>query len=197
MNSFDETGRLKKDIRKSKLAQRRKLTETQVLEMSKHILTSVVSTDIYKASGKLCLYMPIHNEVDVSLLIDRAISDKKEIFLPKVNGDSMDFYYYDRSVSLLRGAYDILEPESEIILSPDEATLIIMPGAAFSKNCDRIGYGGGYYDRYLERYPYVNTIAVAYDFQIDETLPSEHTDYRPDYIIGEDKIYVNSYRIRN
>ena len=101
----------------------------------------------------MCLYMPVRNEVDVSYLLKDALDSEKNVWLPKVRDNDMEFCHYDENTELVSGEYGILEPSSEYMLEPDEGTLIIMPGAVFSCKGDRIGYGGGYYDRYLERYP--------------------------------------------
>jgi 5-formyltetrahydrofolate cyclo-ligase len=96
----------------------------------------------------------------------------------------MEFYIYDEATALINGAYNILEPASDEILEPDSDTLIIMPGAVFSKDKKRIGYGGGYYDRYLAEHPECKTIAVAYNFQILDEIPYEEHDMCPDLIVN-------------
>ncbi len=194
--SSDSIRSYKKTLRKEVMAVRNSLTVDYVKKRSRRITESVLSSEVYKASDSVCLYMPINNEVDVSMIIDEVIASGKKVYLPRVVGDEMDFYYYDKSIDLICGPFNILEPQSDEILHPDSSTLIIMPGAVFSTECDRIGYGGGYYDRYLDRYPMVNTVAVAYDFQIKPLFPTEATDIKPDYIIGEENIYANPDRIR-
>jgi 5-formyltetrahydrofolate cyclo-ligase len=130
--------------------------------------------------------MPIRNEVDVRLLLEPARSDGKLVYLPKVlPEDYMEFYSYTENTSLISGAYNILEPDSKDVLVPDSDTLIIMPGAVFSKDRERIGYGGGYYDRYLAAHPECKTVAVAYDFQILEQIPYEEHDICPDLVVSE------------
>ena len=97
----------------------------------------------------------------------------------------MDFFKFDRSTPLSEGSYKILEPESDIMLEPDDRTLILIPGVAFSLDGGRIGYGGGYYDIYLEQHYLSKKIAVGYDFQIVDELPIEEHDIKPDFIISE------------
>ena len=77
----------------------------------------------------------------------------------------MDFFRYDEDTVLVTGSYDIMEPDSDEMLEPDENTLIIMPGAVFSESRDRIGYGGGYYDRYLEKYRSASQLRYAMIFR--------------------------------
>jgi 5-formyltetrahydrofolate cyclo-ligase len=71
----------------------------------------------------------------------------------------------------------------------DENVLLIMPGAAFDAKCNRIGYGKGYYDKYLQVHPNVKTIAIAFELQMVETIPAEAYDICPDIIITEEKTY--------
>jgi 5-formyltetrahydrofolate cyclo-ligase len=179
----------KKEIRREILAKRSAMTSSEVLEQSRRICENVISTDLYQECKTLCLYMPIRNEVDVRLLLEPARADGKNVYLPKVLKDIksaeyyMEFYSYTEDTALISGAYNILEPDSDEILVPDNDTLIIMPGAVFSKDNQRIGYGGGYYDRYLAKHTGCKTIAVAYDFQILEQIPYEEHDMCPDEII--------------
>jgi 5-formyltetrahydrofolate cyclo-ligase len=175
----------KKLLRKEILAKRSAMTADEVLKQSRRVCENVICSDLYKNCKKLCLYMPIRNEVDVRLLLEAAWDDGKQVYLPKVLPDDyMEFYSYNESTALISGAYNILEPDSKEILVPDSDTLIIMPGAVFSKDNKRIGYGGGYYDRYLAKHPECKTIAVAYDFQILEHIPYEEHDVCPDVVIN-------------
>jgi 5-formyltetrahydrofolate cyclo-ligase len=175
----------KKLLRKEILAKRSAMTADEVLKQSRRICENVICSKFYKSCKKLCLYMPIRNEVDVRLLLEAAWDDGKQVYLPKVLPDDyMEFYSYNESTALISGAYNILEPDSKEILVPDSDTLIIMPGAVFSKDNKRIGYGGGYYDRYLAKHPECKTIAVAYDFQILEHIPYEEHDVCPDVVIN-------------
>ena len=88
----------------------------------------------------------------------------------------MDFYEIRDFSELQKGAYGILEPTGDRLLLPQKDDLMLVPGAAFDRNGYRIGYGGGYYDRYLRRHPDMKTIALAYDFQIISRVPAEEFD---------------------
>ncbi|MDO4487164.1 MAG: 5-formyltetrahydrofolate cyclo-ligase [Bacillota bacterium] len=175
----------KKELRKEILKHRSVLSSTEVKEMSAVICEHTVLENIYEKAQDVCVYMPIRNEVDVSMLIEDARNRDKRIWLPRVNGSDIDFYLYEADTELSAGAYGILEPESDIILMPDENTLVIMPGAVFSRAGDRIGYGGGYYDRYLAKHCNCSTIALCYSLQIVDEIPSDAHDIRPDHIICE------------
>lgn len=179
----------KKELRRQMLAQRQKLTEKEVTEKSGIICSRIKEHKVFSSSDNICLYMPVKNEVDVTLLFDEVWKKGKKIWLPRVGGEGqMQFFSYDQNTSLIMGKYNIREPDSIQMLVPDGKTLVVMPGAVFSKNRNRIGYGGGFYDRYLEENTMCNTLAVCYDFQIVENLPAEAHDRKPKIIISENQI---------
>ncbi len=177
----------KKELRKKILALRRSMTENEVAKRSQVICRHVKEQRLFLECDNICLYMPVHNEVDVTLLLEPAWKFNKSVWLPKVSKDVMQFYSYDRNTPMCMGSFHIQEPDSQIRLIPDRKTLIVMPGAVFSENCDRIGYGGGYYDRYLEENPMCHTIAVCYDFQIVKTIPAEAHDKKPEFVVSDRK----------
>ena len=167
----------KKRVRAEMLAKRRALTWDEVQKASKCIAQRIAQTDVYKNSKSIALYMPIDNEVDVTILMEMAISDGKTAFLPRVSGKQMEFYRYEGRESLRAGRYGILEPISSEAMTADETALIVMPGTAFSRHGARIGYGGGWYDRLLaDAAPGSVRLGVAYDFQVLDDLPSEAHD---------------------
>lgn len=179
----------KKSLRKEILDKRKALSVEKVALYSKTICDSIAKTSEYKYATDICLYMPIRNEVDVTLLIDRCRQDNKRIWMPKIIVASMDFYSFMDNEHLVKGAYNILEPVSDTRLVPDRYTLVIMPGSVFSKSRDRIGYGGGYYDRYLDKYKQIITIAAAYEFQVVDSILTDEFDKKPDKIITEARVY--------
>lgn len=177
---------MKRELRRRMLARRNALTETEVSDYSENICRKVLDMPVYQRARDICLYMPIQNEVDVSMLIAPARLQGKAVWLPRVEEGEMDFYLYGEDTCLFTGAYGIQEPESSQRLIPHEHVLVVMPGAVFSKDNDRIGYGGGYYDKYLSRYPMCKTIAVCYDFQILSEIPADVHDVKPQFIVSND-----------
>ena len=203
MSKISPAEEKKRTLRKDILTKRKQLSSDTVLSYSKIICNKIIHTKAYQSSSKICLYMPIQNEVDVTLLFKDIIAEGKDIYLPKLisntnysetnagNYKTMNFYKYIVGSKMITGAYNILEPDSSELLHPDDKTLVIMPGAVFSKNMKRIGYGGGYYDRYLSNNSQVFTIAVAYDFQILDDIPNSKYDIAPQLIISEQNNYTN------
>lgn len=162
----ENTGKTKKELRKEILKRREALEAEMVAEASAEICHMIQALNMYEEAEDLCLYMPIRNEVDLEILRKAAWEDGKRVWLPKVDGKQMEFHFFGPESRLEEGAYGILEPEAGQVLVPGEATLVVMPGAVFSKSHDRIGYGGGYYDRYLSEHPQCRTMAVCHDLQI-------------------------------
>lgn len=179
----------KKEIRDIVLDIRKSFDSDYLNTLSTVICNRVIKQNLYINCKDIVLYMPINNEVNLDLLMKDAISHCKNIWLPKIIDKHMKFYKYDGDTTLTEGKYGILEPVSDEVLEPDEDTLIIMPGVAFSEDMGRIGYGGGYYDRYLSTYPCCKTIAVCYNFQVMPMVPMDDHDIRPDMIISDDRIF--------
>ena len=192
----------KKEIRKAVLAERSALDEETVALASQVICRKIMEIDAYEEATDVCLYMPMRNEVDVLLLAEAAEADGKRVWVPKViektTGQGMDkkagVMVFNRFTGLgeediITGAYDIRESSSEEILEPNDKTLIIMPGAVFTPWKDRIGYGGGVYDKFLDDHPQCKTIAPCYDLQVVDELPVEAHDRKPDYVVSETSIY--------
>lgn len=188
----------KKEIRKAVLAERRALDEEAAALASQVICRKIMEIDVYEEASDVCLYIPINNEVDVLLLAEEAGMQGKRVWIPKVidKGEKdaagrMVFNRYegtgaDRTAA---GAFNITESTSEEVLNPHSRTVIIMPGVVFTPWRDRIGYGGGFYDRFLEEHPDVSTIAACYDLQVVDEIPVEDFDKKPDFVVSETSIY--------
>lgn len=178
----------KKELRKEILGIRNSLSDDDVKLHSEAICSRLAETEQYRRAENVCLYMPIRNEVDVTMIMERARADGKIVWLPRVREGRMHFHLYDEETALVGGAFGIREPDSESVLVPGGETLVVMPGAVFSEKRDRIGYGGGYYDRFLEEYEACMTVAVCYDFQIADGVPAEEHDIRPELIVSEKRV---------
>ena len=107
------------------------------------------------------------------------------VAVPRVSGQNMFFFYVESYNDLTKGNFGILEPKDSAMQAEEKDALMIIPGVAYDKTGNRIGYGGGYYDRYLagEHDHYI--IAPAYGFQIVDSLISEEHDIQVDEIISE------------
>ncbi len=175
----------KKILRSDMLALRNHMTKEDVEYKSKEIFGNILQSKIILQFNDIMLYYPINNEVDLRYLFLPLKELKKNIWLPVVSGKNMIFHLYENEQSLKPGAFGIPEPKSSVIYKgKEESCLVFMPGLAFTESRDRLGYGGGYYDRFLaNRKCY--TVAVAFDTQIVKQIPNETHDKRPDMIITD------------
>ena len=134
----------------------------------------------------------VRNNRIVSATCYLPLSDNLELnksgWFPRVEGSEMNFYLVEQKEDLQPGAYGILEPTGEYKADGYDG-LLIMPGVAFDEECHRIGYGGGFYDKYLEKHPDLHTIAVAFELQMYRELPFEEHDIKPEKVITEKHIY--------
>ena len=175
----------KLSLRKQILSIRKNMDEQEVQRLSRLICQKIISMDLFQKAQDICAYISINNEVDTDELIRYCHEHNKRLWLPKVMDEDMEFHRYNQGDLLTEGPFKIMEPTCNQVLIPDKNTLILMPGAVYSINKDRIGYGSGYYDKFLEKFPVCNTMALGYSFQLRESIPFEPHDIRPDYIVTE------------
>ncbi len=182
----------KSDIRNNIKKMRNGMSPDSCFEKSRAIAAALLNTTLYKAHMNILLYMAVNHEVDTSMIFEKAVSDGKRVYFPKVYGKEMQFIKVSSMDEFEEGSYGILEPISDAAADIKEG-LIVMPGVAFDKNCNRIGYGGGFYDRYMEKHRELVSCAVCYECQIVEDIPSEPHDIKPDMVITEDRIFSPGY----
>ena len=134
-------------------------------------------------------YYPVNYELNTIELIKKLIKNNYLVGLPVIKKNyHMDFYEYRTNDPLNVSRYGIPEPIKQKKLVP---TILVIPMVAFDKNCNRLGYGGGYYDRFLEKNQNINLIKIglAFSFQKVNQLPVNKFDKKLDYIFTEKKIY--------
>lgn len=179
----------KKEIRAEVKKRRREADEETLHEKSLQILERFRQLSAYKDASLLLAYVDAKREVETRLLMRCAWDDGKKVAAPRVDGDGIMHFYYLRSLKDLEpGAFGIMEPQADCRICEPEEGLLLMPGVAFDEQGHRVGYGGGYYDRYLEKHPHLIHIALAFEFQIFPEVPSEKHDICPDLIVTENRI---------
>ena len=148
----------------------------------------------YQAAEVIYAYLTFNEELRTEFLIRRAWADGKRVAVPRVLGKGwMEFYYIDSFDGFITSAFGVPEPpeDSEKLADSDDV-LLLMPGLAFDRDHNRIGYGGGFYDRYLERYMAKGTKfykpALAYDFQIVDRIPAAPFDIKVDAVFTAEEI---------
>ncbi len=179
----------KKEIR-AEVKRRRAEADLETLHAdSARILERFVALAEYREADLLLAYVDAKREVETKLLMRRAWQDGKKVAAPRVDGDGvMHYYYIEDFDDLESGSFGIMEPKKSCPLCEAETGLMLMPGVAFDECCHRVGYGGGYYDRYLERHPGLGHIAIAFEFQVFPEVPFEEHDILPQMLVTEERI---------
>lgn len=178
---------LKTDVRKNALAARRALAPEQRAEYSRKIAARLFATEIYVRSLHIMCYASYNCEVETEQICRRILADGKKLYLPRCGAKGEMFACRVDNLSELRpGAYGIYEPQGAGV-SADRLELVIVPAAAFDRNMGRIGYGGGYYDRFLSGIK-AEKCAVAFGIQEAEKASFEATDVPMDMIITEREV---------
>ncbi|MCR4895883.1 MAG: 5-formyltetrahydrofolate cyclo-ligase [Lachnospiraceae bacterium] len=183
MNALSGLTAEKKECRKRMRALRDAIPEEDRNAAAGRLLGALREMDAYTTCDCLLTYAPIRSELDVSAVTADALSQGKAVYLPRTEAGEMTFYRITSEADLVPGEYGICVPAGNDRFSSEKcaAPLILLPGLAFDSAGNRMGYGGGYYDRYLEAHPELipHTIAVGYVQQMTEALPVEGTDIRP------------------
>ena len=180
----------KSEIRSRILKIRNSLTEEDRRQAASLLRERILKHQWYCMSDTILCYADYGSEISTKELIREALSSGKKVFLPKVEGENMTFYRISELSDLAQGYKGIPEPRGDTESyhggeQDAEKTLLFMPGVAFDRYRNRIGYGKGFYDRFLAEHPELQprSIAVGYQCQLLEELPVEETDIRPCQVI--------------
>ncbi|MDD2581375.1 MAG: 5-formyltetrahydrofolate cyclo-ligase [Desulfuromonadaceae bacterium] len=179
----------KRSLRSQLLAQRRALSHDSWCASSSEAQLNLLSLDEYAKAECVALYAPVHNETDTGLILTAAFQAGKRVLYPAVCDHQMVFRRVDRVETLQEGAFGILEPcPTGADHQADEADLIVVPGVAFDLSGHRIGYGKGFYDRFLQ-HPgrRAHLVGLCHDFQLTDGAISADVHDIPMEIIVSDK----------
>jgi len=144
-------------------------------------------------------YCPIGSEPDIRPVLEQALRQGKEVYLPRCNpaAREMNFHRITSLEGLQPGAHDIPEPaETNYELRITNYALCIVPGIAFDKSGFRLGYGGGYYDRFLARHRNLKTLGICYDFLLRASLPRDVTDVAVERVLTEGEQHEREQQAR-
>lgn len=186
---------LRKEIR----AKRRSLGDEEVCAASKAAAEKFMELDAVKKARLILSYMPAKNELDVRRINTALTALGKQVAYPLcVENGGLRLYVPETADALRPGSYGILEPDpamsSEVF--PADLDLIIVPAVAFTSDCMRLGQGGGYYDRLLEKTSAV-TVGIGYDFQLLPELPIEEHDKALDIIVTPSAVFTRRNDVQN
>lgn len=166
----------KQALRKQIREQKRAMTEEQIVSKSEKLGELFLASEAYRQAKTIYGYLPYNQEVRTVAMLEQAIADGKRVAVPKCYGEEMRFIYLDDLSKVEKGYCGIPEPVEDGPVADDKTALVLMPGLAFTKEGLRMGYGGGFYDKFLAAEPEHPTLALCYDFQMVEHIPTEDYD---------------------
>lgn len=173
----------KTELRRSIRARKRAMTEEEIEARSARLGQLFLASEAYKAAKTIYGYLPYNQEVRTVPMLEQALRDGKKVAVPKVYGEEMKFLYLDDLTKVAKGYAGIPEPIADEPVADDETALVLMPGLAFDPEGHRIGYGGGFYDKFLAAEPNHPTLALCYEFQMLPKLGTEEHDIPVDTVL--------------
>jgi len=173
----------KKELRSYIRQQKRAMTEQQIVAASQRLGELFAASEEYRNADTIYGYLPYNQEVRTVAMLEKAMADGKRVAVPKVYGEEMRFIYITDMSQVEKGYAGIPEPIADGPVADDPKALVLMPGLAFDPQGHRIGYGGGFYDRFLAMEPDHPTLALCYDFQMLEHLETEEFDIPVDKVL--------------
>ena len=174
----------KKALRAEIRAKKRALTEAQIDAASAALCAKMAAHPAYQAARSLYGYLSYNQEVRTRAILEQAQRDGKRVAVPKVFGDTMKSLGLAALDAVSLGYCKIPEPPADGPEADDEEALVLMPGLAFDPEGHRCGYGGGFYDRYLEQHPRHKTLALCFDFQMYDHLDTDAHDIPVDFVLS-------------
>ncbi|WP_020676676.1 5-formyltetrahydrofolate cyclo-ligase [Geopsychrobacter electrodiphilus] len=182
----------KRSLRNTLLQKRQQLTQLEIDAKSLFAQTLLLGLPVFRQARVLALYSPIRNEVATALLHKAALSAGKKVCYPRVNGDQLSYYEIHSLEDLGIGNFGVCEPaplEGRVV-DPVEIELLLVPGVAFDQRGYRLGYGRGYFDRFLSSNRFLGlSVGFCFHFQLVETLPVEEHDQGVALLVTNNGIY--------
>lgn len=175
----------KKALRREIGAKKRAMTAQEIEAASARLAEKFFAYELYQSASAIYGYLSYNQEVRTEPILQRALQDGKRVAVPKVFGDEMRFLWIDDLSAVAPGAFYIPEPIADEPVAHDPTALVLMPGLAFDAEGHRLGYGGGFYDRYLANEPNHPLVALCYGFQMLDHLETETHDIPVDLVIAD------------
>ncbi len=173
----------KKALRAQIREKKRAMSEAQIAEKSRLLAQKLYQSEQYRQASTVYGYLPYNQEVRTTPVLEQALRDGKRVAVPKVYGEEMRFIYIADLSCVEKGYAGIPEPVEDAPVADDPKAMVLMPGLAFDPEGHRIGYGGGFYDKFLEQEPEHPTVALCYDFQVLPKLETEEHDIPVDLVL--------------
>lgn len=178
----------KAELRQQMLELRSSIDLPSYEKMSVLAQQSLICSESFRQAKRLGLYSPVSNEVGTEEIFAAALAAEKQVYYPKVNGPGLQFYKVEKQDELSPGRFRVLEPIGDCEISPEGLDLIVLPGVAFDLDGRRLGYGKGFYDRFLAlTTPECITVGLGFDLQLREALPEELHDQKVFFLATESR----------
>lgn len=176
----------KKELRKRIIKERALLSYEERRRAEAVLKERIIEHQWFKKAKEVLLFVSYGGEIETKAIMEEAHRLRKKVYVPKIVHDKMTFYRIRHKEVLIEGYKGILEPDLTdahecFVYTEDKAeyVLMIMPGVAFDAECNRVGYGKGFYDNYLADKDTLHTIAVGFTMQLVAEIESEGQDIRP------------------
>ncbi len=173
-------------IRDKMLTRRSQCDLAQRHDSGRVVQERFLALDAFGSAQCLALYSPIRNEVETALVAKAALAAGKRVVYPRVEGDQLVFVQITDLTRLKPGSFNVPEPAGGVIADPADIDLCVVPGVAFDRKGHRLGYGRGFYDRFLSSCrQQMLRVGFAYDFQVVDCLPTGEYDQSLSVIVTE------------
>ena len=153
-------------------------------KISSLIVENIINLEIYKNAENIMLFYPLQYEINLLRLME--ISPDKQFYLPRMSGNDLECCSYNLSDKLICSKYQIFEPQTNAV-DKNIIDIVFVPALCTDKNFNRLGYGGGYYDRFLSDYKNIKICPCAEMF-LYENIPSENYDIKMDFVVTENQV---------
>lgn len=186
----------KQSVRSKYLAYRNSLTKSERVEKSKRIWENLKAQEEFREAELVLVYMDYRSEVMTTGLVEELLRPEsgKRVFAPRVEGMDIAFYEITSMEDLRSGYQGIREPMEEKdrlfteSMMNEHKCLLFMPGAVFDRQLSRMGYGKGFYDRFVQQFPAIKRVGIAFACQVAKSIPTEIHDRKADLIVTEMEI---------
>ena len=166
----------KRELRSQIRTRKQAMTEEMIQKKSEHLARQFFATEVYREARSIYGYLPYNQEVRTQPILEQALREGKRVAIPKCYGREMRFIWVTDFTAVAKNPMGVPEPLADGPVADDETALVLLPGLAFDRDGRRIGYGGGFYDRFLAREGKHPTVALCYDFQFFSRLETEEFD---------------------
>ena len=180
----------KANLRKVFLERRDSTSYDLIKLSSQKIHNKLKQLEVFRKAKRIACYYPIGSEVMTQDIMQELLGDGKEICLPKVVGDMLNFRKIEGLNDLEKGNFGIMEPKEKCPIV-ENIDVVLVPTVGITKNGTRLGYGYGYYDRFLSS-SNAKTISLTFSKQMVKSIPSSENDIKIDWVVTEDEVFETS-----